>query len=62
MNWLDILLIVLVAAALVLCITVLIRSRRKGRGCCGNCSCCRSGCPASSQKPEKPVEKNHISQ
>ena len=44
MNWLDILLIVLVAAALGLCIAVIIRSRKKGRGCCGNCSGCRKNC------------------
>lgn len=52
MNWLDIVLLLLVAAALALCIVTLVRSSKKGRGCCGTCSCCRGNCPSKQQSQE----------
>lgn len=38
--WLDILLILLIAAALFLALRKLLRDRRQGKGCCGACSAC----------------------
>ena len=40
MNLVDIILIVLIAAAVTGALFVMIRDKKKGRGCCGNCSCC----------------------
>ena len=41
--WLDILLALLIAAALVLAVRKIIRDRRRGKGC--GCGC--GGCPAA---------------
>lgn len=40
MNIVDIILIVLIAAAFLAAVTVCIRSKKDGRGCGGNCSGC----------------------
>ena len=38
--WLDVLLILLIAAALFLALRKLFSDRRQGKGCCGACSAC----------------------
>ena len=47
MSMLDIVLTVLIGAALVAAVVVMIRSKRKGNSCCGGCGMCSSkdGCP-----------------
>ncbi len=43
MNIIDIVLIAVIAAAFTAAVTVCIRNKIKGKGCCGDCSgCC--GC------------------
>ncbi len=49
MNLWDILIIALVAIAVVLAVCVIIRNKKKGKGCCGDCCQC-SGCPAQHKK------------
>ncbi len=43
MNGIDIVLLLLIAAALALAVRHIIRRRRQGKGCCGDCASC-SGC------------------
>ena len=43
MNPIDILLIVLLAAALLLAVRKVIRDKKHGRSCCGSCDAC-CGC------------------
>ncbi|MBO6303365.1 MAG: FeoB-associated Cys-rich membrane protein [Ruminiclostridium sp.] len=52
MNLVDIILIVLIAAAVAGALFVMIRDKKKGKGCCGNCSCC--GGSGECRKADKP--------
>ena len=40
MNALDIILIIIIAAALIFAVLHIIKSRKHGRPCCGDCSRC----------------------
>ena len=40
MNFVDIILVILIAALVTLAVFFMIRSRKKGKSCCGNCSRC----------------------
>ena len=45
--WLDILLGALIAAAVLLATAIIIRDRRRGKGCsCGCSGCTRADCPS----------------
>ena len=45
--WLDILLVLLIAAALLLAVVKIVRDRRKGK-----CSCGCSSCPGCGRRPQ----------
>ncbi|MBQ8983189.1 MAG: FeoB-associated Cys-rich membrane protein [Lachnospiraceae bacterium] len=40
MNTVDIILIILIAAAVITAIAFMIRNKKKGKGCCNACSKC----------------------
>ena len=45
--WLDILLVLLVTAAVLLALVKIFRDRRRGKGCsCGCSGCTRADCPS----------------
>ena len=44
MNGIDIVLLLLIGAALAGAVLHIVRRRKQGKGCCGDCASC-SGCP-----------------
>ena len=52
MNGLDILLLLVIGAALALAVGTLRSRRKKGRGCCGDCGGCSAACERKER--EKP--------
>ena len=44
MNTADYVIIAIVAASLIWAAVVIVRKRKKGKTCCGDCSNCNSGC------------------
>ena len=44
MNLTDIILIIVIAAAVVLAVIHCLRSRKRGNTCCNNCSSCTYNC------------------
>ncbi len=53
MNGWDILIIVLLALAVTAAIIFRIKKRRKGEGCCGDCSSCCSDCLSKGQSKKE---------
>ncbi|MBQ1658337.1 MAG: FeoB-associated Cys-rich membrane protein [Clostridia bacterium] len=53
MNAADIVLTVLIAAALILCIISMIRRHKKGKGCSCGCSCCNADCQYRKKNDKK---------
>ena len=53
MNAVDILLIILIAAAFISAVVFCIINRKRGKNCCGNCDGCNGCCNAGNKNKKK---------
>ena len=52
MNAADVLVIILIAAALALAVGLSVRRKKRGSSCCGECANCRQSCPEEKHGPD----------